>query len=210
MNPNLAIFFRRFAIFLVCIFLMAIAVYGLSFLSIDFTILGAWMLQGFYAIVIVGMMGLMIGIVLREVWTNILRRTESIILCCPDEKGDGIHIIGQHYFSGGDSGDGYNSYQHYYFRKADGKVYLSRKAKDKNSYHDSLTELSTKTGQKLKPSASAQHEIGYYKNDEKTIEKMINLPDGKLQIKSFENWFDYGFRISYFNHSGILQWKKTI
>ena len=128
MNPNLIVFLRRATIVLIFVLFIGALCYGLKDI-VDFGQLVAWAWEGFIVITIAGMMMLLIGLFLKEVWVNILRRAESINLCCPDGNGNGFHIISKHYFSGGDSGDGYDAYSHYYFTM-DGKVFLSRKLKD--------------------------------------------------------------------------------
>ena len=92
----------------------------------------------FFGLVMAFVIALSLGVMLKVVWINIMRRTDSIDYCCPDASGDGVHIIGSHYFGGGDSGDGYSSYHHYYIRLHDGKLFLSKKVKDPDDLDASL------------------------------------------------------------------------
>jgi hypothetical protein len=151
------------------------------------------------------------GVTIRGVWTGIMRRSDDILLCCPDEEHAGIHIIGKHYFSGGDSGDGYDSFHHYYIRLSDGHMFLSKKLDDKSSHEKSLRDLSEKVKASLKPRISSKVEIGSYQDEnEKTFEKIMKLPQGIVKIKSFNWLIDYGFRISFYDTNQRLRWKRIV
>src|SRR5688500_15927969 len=130
MNPNLLIFLKRSAFLVAIAALMTLLFYLIDqFTSVDLQQIGEYAMYAFFAVVMGFMMVLMIGITFKSVLTGIMRRSDNIFLCCPDKKHRGIHIIGKHFFSGGETSDGYDAFHHYYINIDDGKMFLSKKIK---------------------------------------------------------------------------------
>jgi hypothetical protein len=209
MNPNLAIFLRRALIAMALIGCGGVLFLLFGYLQVDLNMLFDWVAKGFFGLLIAGMMILIIGVVVRELWTNIMRRSETIKFICEDASEKGIHIIGSHYFSGGDTGDGYSSFHHYFLR-LDGKIFLSKKVDDEKDLSRSLKDLSDQLKFQLSPRKENSTEIGYYKNDDKLFEKEMKLRNGKIVVKSFENWIDYGFAVAYLDNQGKRKWRRVI
>jgi hypothetical protein len=213
MNPNLAVFFRRLLIFGVIAGVVVGAVYVIDqYTTFDLEKAGTSIMYGFFGFVMALMMALIIGVTFKIVWVNIMRRSDNILLCCPDKQHDGIHIIGKHYFSGGDSGDGYDAYHHYYIRLSDGRVFQSRKIQDESNINKSLQELSAKLNLDLQPDTGKALKVGSHTSggdDEKRFSGMMKLRGGELKITGFDHWIDFGFRLTYMKNQNRV-WRRVI
>jgi len=212
MNPNLVIFLRRSAIFMAFCLLIYLIFYLIKThtqLSLD-TIF-AVLFKVFFYVVMAGMMALIIGITLKEVWSGIMSRSDSILLCCLDKSSDGVHIIASHYHSGGDSGDGYTSYRHYYILFETGKIYMSKKLSNEKDLSKSISDLQDQVEKKLSPDKATSVEVGSYEDeDDKTVRRSLRTVNGLLQINGFRHLLDYGFRLSYLDNHERLKWRRKI
>jgi hypothetical protein len=210
MNPNLAIFLKHSLYAVVIAGLLFGAYYALSnFTAISLEKVSSHLMYAFVGIVIAGMMILIIGVTVRQVWPGILRRSETITLCCPDRSGGGVHVVGKHHFSGGEMSDGYDAWQHYYIRISDGKIFMSRKIKTEGSLSESLEELSEKLNIRLQPDKSREVKVGYYEENDRPVERSMNMANVTLTIKGFDVWVDYGFRITCFT-GNKRKWQRAL
>jgi hypothetical protein len=211
MNPNLLFFLRSSAKVLAIGILLFLVVYLIdAYTIIDIEKIAAYLMYGFFAVVMVFMMALIIGITFKSIWISVMRRTGNIAFCCLDSTNEGIHIIGSHYFSGGDSGDGYYSYHHYFIRLSDGKLFMSKKIKDEKQITNSLQDLSAQTKLPLKLNSTVRVEVGSnVDGDDVATRRVLQTPDGDLTIQGFESWLDEGFRISLSKESKI-KWRRVI
>ena len=210
MNPNLVIFLKR------SLYAVAIAgfLFGVYYAIVNFTTFpmekaGTYLMYGFFGLLMSGMMMLIIGVTMRQVWPGILRRSETITLCCPDRSDAGIHVVGKHYFSGGELSDGYDAWQHYYIRINDGKVFMSRKIKSEELLSESLEELSKKLNVQLVPDKSRAVSVGYYEENDRPVERSMHMTNATLTIKGFDAWVDYGFKITCFA-GNKKKWQRTL
>jgi hypothetical protein len=211
MNPNLLIFFRRLLICMIIVAACVVLYYAIrQFTNLDLAKIGGYVMYGFFGITMTFMMALIVGVMLKSVWVEIMRRTDNILLCAPDKQHDGVHIIGKHYHSGGDSGDGYDSYHHYYIRLSDGRMYLSKKITTEKQLGKSIAELSGKVKLNLEADTGKSISVGpNVDGDDIPASNSMNLSEGQLNIKGFDNWLDFGFRLSY-TRSGKTSWRRTI
>jgi hypothetical protein len=211
-NPHLVIFIKRIGITAaIGVTLYFLYILLSTYTSIDFAGIGSYIMYGFFGLTVGGMFVLVIGIMLKSVWTGILGRSETIYYCCPDKNGDGLHVISKHYFPGGETTDGYDAFYHYYIRLSDGRIHLSKKLNDEKSISRSTADLEEKHRLQLSPDLSRKTEIGHYTDsDEKTVSESFTLKAGTIDVKSFNSLLDYGFRISYMDHSKRVRWRRTI
>jgi hypothetical protein len=210
MNPNLKIFFKRSVYALVIVALIAAVFYGImNFTDIDLSSIGEYAMYGFMGLVMTGMFVLIIGIVLRTVWTGIMNRVDTIVRCCADKNNDGVHIVASHYNPGGESTEGFSSYFHYYIDKK-GKLYLSKKVdKDGDDIERSILHLSEQTRLRLEPDLERSKHIGSYSNDDKGTDVKMRINNGELHFRGYEGLIDYGFKVAYHEH-GQMKWRVTI
>jgi hypothetical protein len=211
MNPNLLIFIKRLLIVLLAIAACISIYYAIrEFTNLDLAKIGGYIMYGFFGITMAFVMALIVGVMLKSLWVEIMRRTDSILLCAPDKHHDGIHVVGKHYHSGGDAGDGYDSYHHYYIRLSDGRMYLSKKITKENQIDKSLIDLSAKTNLNLQADLGRSISVGSnVGGDDVPANTNLSLPEGKLTIKGFDNWLDFGFRLSYARNGKII-WRRTV
>ena len=198
MNPNLRIFFKRSAYVLVFAVPTAALLYVLpNFLDIDFSKLGGYLMYGLGGLMIAVMGVLFIGLVLRVVWTGIMNRTDTIVMCCPDNNQEGIHLVCSHYNPGGES-EGFSTYFHYYIDHK-GKLHLSKKVEDDGKeLSKSILHLSNQTRLQLDPDLKSSVRIGSYDDaDTKGKDITIKINKGELRIRGYEGLIDYGFKLSF-------------
>jgi hypothetical protein len=204
MNPNLRIFFKRCIYALVIVALIAAAFYGtMNFTEIDLSVIGEYVTYGFMGLMMTGMFVLIIGVVLRTVWTGIMNRVDTIVMCCGDKNNDGVHIIASHYNPGGESTDGFSTYFHYYIDNK-GKLFLSKKVdKDGDDIERSIPHLSEQTGLRLEPDLERGQRIGSYSDDDKRTDVKMRINKGELHFRGYEGLIDYGFKVAYHEHNQI-------
>lgn len=211
MNPNLVIFLKRFLIFIL-IAGLCFAVYYIiqTYTQFDLEKLGTYIMYGFFGLVMAFMMVLIIGVTFKSVWINIMRRSDNIDVCCPDKHHDGIHIIGRHYFSGGELSDGYTAYHHYYITLSEGRMFLSKKIESEKDFTRSLHELSVKTKLDLHPDVSRAINVGPNTDrDDRPRTCDLKLANGNVRITGFDNLVDFGFRIVY-SQDNKVRWRKVL
>jgi hypothetical protein len=210
MNPNLLNFLKTSAKILIAgCFLFVIFYVINNYTTIDLEKIGGYVLYGFFGITMAFMMVLIIGVMAKSLWISIMRRTGNIIFCCLDVNKAGVHIVGTHYVSGGDAGDGYYSYHHYFITLDDGRMFMSKKIKDEKDLNLSLEDLGRQTKLSLKPNLSAAIAVGGNTDDDVPTLRVMPVPGGELHIRGFENWFDEGFRI-FLMESSRVKWKRHI
>ncbi len=211
MNPNLRIFFKRSVYVLVLAALVATMFYGVTNLTdIDLSAIGSYFMSGFVAVMVTGMSVLIIGFLLRVVWTGIMNRVDSITMCCPDKKHDGVHIVASHYNAGGESTDGFNSYFHYYLDD-NGKLYLSKKVeKEGDDISKSLVHLSKQTRLQLDPDLKRAVRIGSNTDgDNNATDVTMKVGKGELRFRGYDGLMDYGFKVSY-SVGGLVRWSVKL
>jgi hypothetical protein len=211
MNPNLRIFFKRTIYVLVFAALIAAGFYGLmNSTDINFSVVGEYIMTGFLGIMMAAMFVLILGVVLRTVWTGIMNRVDTIIKCCPDKQQDGVHIIASHYNPGGESTEGFSTYFHYYLDQK-GKLYLSKKVEDEgNKIEKSILHLSEQTRLQLAPDLQRAVRVGSYSDDENKVGQVtMPISKGELSFRGYEGLIDYGFKVSY-KAGGQTKWRITI
>jgi hypothetical protein len=211
MNPNLRIFFKRSAYFLVFTAIAVAAYYGItSFVDFNFSTITEYLMYGLMGLMMTLMGALILGLILRVVWTGIMNRVDTIEMCCPDKKQKGVHIVASHYNPGGESTDGFSSYFHYYLDEK-GKLYLSKKVdKDGDEIERSLHHLSAQTRLELEPDHERATRIGSYSDgDNKVNEATIRIKKGELHFRGYEGWIDYGFKVSY-KVGDQIKWRVKI
>lgn len=201
MNPNLKIFFKRSVYVLVFATLITGLIYIiiiLNFLDIDSTNVGSYLMHGLGGLMIAVMGVLFIGLILRVVWTGIMNRADSIVMCCPDNIQEGIHLVCSHYSPGGESTEGFSSYFHYYIDQK-GKLYLSKKVEDDGKgLSKSILHLSEQTRLQLDPDLKSSVRIGSYDDEEtKGKDVTIKINKGELIIQGYEGLIDYGFKVRF-------------
>lgn len=211
MNPNLATFLKRFIIGLL---IFTGIVFGIIWIqrntNIDLEAIydkGSYILLG---IVLLFFGALIVGVVFREIITNILRRAENIYAIYPDKNPEYIHLIAKHYFAGGENSDGYDQFLHYLIRLNNGKIYLSKKLNDQNDISKSLDHLSSQVKFTLSPILEEKNEIGFYNPENAFVERTVFINSYSLDIKSYSSIFDYGFKISCINSYKKLVWKRKL
>jgi hypothetical protein len=212
MNPNLAIFLKRTVLFLLVSTLIVVAAYLVDrYSSIDLMAIGAYIMYGFFGLGMALMMVLIIGVTFKSVWVEIMRRSNAIVLCCADQGELGIHIVARHYHSGGDGGDGYDSFRHYYIKTDKGTAYMSTrtKGKDGSDVTGSLLELSKKTGRNLSFDKTKSVTVGSNTEEDKPVNAVLKLSSGMLLIKGYDGMMDYGFKLS-FHANDIRKWSMRI
>jgi hypothetical protein len=211
MNPNLRIFFKRSVYFLVFAAIAAATYYGItSFVDFDFSTITEYILYGLMGLMMTTMGVFITGLILRVVWTGIMNRVDTIVMCCPDKKYKGVHIVASHYNPGGESTEGFSSYFHYYLNE-NGKLYLSKKVdKDGNEIERSIDHLSAQTRLELEPDRERATRIGSYSDgDNKVNEVTVKIKKGELHFRGYEGLIDYGFKVSY-NVGGETKWRVRI
>ena len=199
MNPNLQIFLKRSMYVLVFAAIAAALYYSIvTFTAIDLSAIGSYIMYGFFGLMMVGMFVLIIGVTFRSVWTGIMNRVDRIVLCCPDKKHDGVHIVASHYNPGGESTEGFNSYFHYYLDRK-GKLYLSKKVeKEGAEISRSVQHLSEQTRLQLEPDIPQAVKVGSYsEGDNKVTDVTMRLGNGELHFRGYEGLIDYGFKVAY-------------
>lgn len=211
MNPNLAVFLKRFIITLVILSGIIVGILWLKnntsinlesiYNSISYIVLGIVLLLFF---------ALIIGVVFREMITNILRRAENIYAIYPDQNPHYIHIVAKHYFSGGENSDGYDQFLHYVIQLSTGKIFLSKKLNNEKVINQSLEQLSSQLKFNLSPVLNEKNEIGYYNPDNTYIQTNIYINAYKLDVISYSSIFDYGFKLTCYNQEGKLVWKRKL
>jgi hypothetical protein len=210
MNPNFIIFLKTSAKVIAAGFFVFLIIYVITtYTAIDLEKIGAYAMYGFFGFVMVFMMALIIGVTLKSIWVNVMRRTGNITLCCLDANNEGVHIVGSHYFSGGESTDGYYSYHHYFIRLSDGKMFMSKKIKDEKHLSASVEELMRQTKLQLKPNLAATISVGGNTDDDVPTHRILSVPNGELHIHGFENWLDEGFKVS-LRKDSIVKWQRRI
>jgi hypothetical protein len=211
MNPNLKIFFKRAIYVLVFGALIAAGFYGIrNVTDIDFSVVGEYLMNVFVGIMVTAMIVLILGVVLRAVWTGIMNRVDTIIKCCPDKQQDGVHIIASHYSPGGESTEGFSTYFHYYLDQK-GKLYLSKKVEDDgNKIEKSILDLSEQTRLPLAPDLERAVRVGSYSDDDNKIGHVtMPIRKGELSFRGYERLIDYGFKVTY-TAGGQTKWRVTI
>jgi hypothetical protein len=211
MNPNLRIFFKRSLYFIGFAALVAALFYGIkNFTPVDLSDIGGYIANGFVGLMVIGMTVLITGIVFRSVWTGIMNRVDTIVLCCPDKKYDGVHIVASHYNPGGESTEGFSNYFHYYLDQ-NGKLYLSKRVEnDGREIRKSIQHLSEQTRLQLEPDPARATDVGSYTHDENKATKVtMPLRQGELHFRGYEGWVDYGFKVTYMVGSQT-KWRVTI
>ena len=201
MNPNLRIFFKRTAYVLAFAAVIAAVFYGVTnFTSIDLAAIGSYLMYGFFGIVIAGMFVLVIGMFLRELWTGIMNRADRIVMCCPDKNYNGIHVVASHYSSGGESGEGFSSYFHYYVDDT-GRLYLSKKVDDNgNEIHKSVQHLSEQTRLQLEPDLQQSIRVGSNTDEDNPTIASVPIKKGVMLFHGYDGIMDYGFKLTYKEH----------
>lgn len=211
MNPNLRIFLKRTAIFLLGSgALIAAGYFFFTYTSISIKNVAAFLFKIFMGILMTGMTVLILGLLFKEIITGILRRAERIELLCADENEKGIHVITTHYHSGGDAGDGFSSYPHYYILLADGHIFLSRKITGTRDDQRSLEFLASRMKTPLSYRKDGAISIpGYDEDEKKHAEGQVEIGPYTVKARSYRNWFDYGFRITC-RKDGKFCWKRLL
>jgi hypothetical protein len=217
MNPHLSIFFRGLLIFLLSIAVIAaIVTMIILYAEITFEELSGYILTGIlYVTGVIGggiVLFLIVGIMMKEVFTNIFCRADHILIVSEDSKNGGVHIITDHYYSGGD-GDGYYGYCHYFIEFSKGKLFLSRNMKTAEDTARSIEDLTSITKRNLSINlndkfvspASSGNGVDTIK-----INLDIKFSEYKFNIREYDNLIDYGFKILCYTNSGNLLWKKKI
>lgn len=211
MNPNLLIFLKRSFYVLLFAGLIAVLYYSniANLMGIDLSKIGGYLMYGFLGFMMVVMFGLIIGVMFRSIWTGIMNRVDSIILCCPDEKHDGVHIVAYHYNSGGES-ESFNTYFHYYLDQK-GKLYLSKKVeKEGNEISKSIQHLSEQTHLQLVPDKQRAIRVGSYTDaSNKAVDITLRLNRGEFHFRGYEGLLDYGFKVAY-KVNDQTKWRVTI
>jgi hypothetical protein len=210
MNPHLQIFLKRSVYVIVFAGIIAALFYGITnFTTIDLSAIGEYVMYGFFGLMMAAMFVLIIGVTFRSLWTGIMNRVDRIVLCCPDEKHDGVHIVASHYNPGGESTEGFNSYFHYYLDHK-GKLYLSKKVEDEGSeIAKSIQHLSAQTRLHLKPDMRKSVRIGSNTDDNNATVVTMQLSKGELHFRGYDGLIDYGFRVAY-TVAGETKWRITI
>ena len=212
MNPNLTIFLKRTVFFLLAASLLVAVVYLIDrYSNIDLRAIGAYIMYGFFGLVMSFMLVLILGVTFKSVWVEIMRRTDAIVLCCADPEENGIHIVARHYHSGGDGGDGYDSFYHYYIDTNTGRVYMSKKTKGKDGsdVSGSISELSEKVGRRLLIDKSKSADVGSNTQDDKPVHAVLQLKSGSLSLRGHDGMMDYGFKLA-FHTNDIKKWSMRI
>lgn len=184
---------------------MAAVFYGIrSMIEFDLSALVGYLMDGLVWFMVALMSVLFIGFIFRVVWTGIMNRTNTIVMCCPDKTQEGVHIVGNHYNPGGESTEGYNSYFHYYL-DGNGKLYLSKRVEnDGSELSKSIPHLAEQTRLPLDPDLTKRLRIGSYNDDDKKgMDTVIPLRKGKLHIRGYEGLLDYGFKVSFYADDGM-------
>lgn len=211
MNPNLRIFFKRSIYVAVFAIFVAAMVYSVpNVLDLDASTIGGYIMYGLggFMMIVIGV--LFLGLIIRVVWTSIMNRTDTIVMCCPDKNQEGVHLVCSHYNPGGESTEGFSSYFHYYIDDK-GKLHLSKKVdNDGRELTRSLAHLSEQTRLQLDPDLTQSKHIGSYSSGDNTCtDEIIQLSTGELHFLGYEGLIDYGFKITY-KAAGQLKWKVTI
>lgn len=211
MNPNLRIFFKRSAYVLVCAIGMAVVFYAIrSMADFDMSALVGYLMEGFAWLMVAVISVLFVGFIFRVVWTGIMNRTDTIVMCCPDKTQDGVHIVGSHYHPGGESTDGFSSYFHYYL-DLNGKLYLSKRVEnDGHELSKSILHLAEQMRLPLDPDLTQRMRIGSYNDDDKKgIDSVIPVSKGTLHFRGYEGLLDYGFKVSFYANDR-MKWRVKI
>lgn len=211
MNPNLVVFLKR-SLILILVAGVCLALYFViqTYTHIDLKEIGTYIMYGFFGLIMTFMMVLIIGVTFKSVWTNIMRRTDNIEVCCPDKHHEGVHIIGRHYFSGGELSDGYTAYHHYYISLSDGRMFLSKKIDNEKDFTRSLQEIATNSKLDLYPDVSKAINVGpHTDSDDRPRTAELKLPKGVLNIDGFDHWLDFGFRVAYF-YDDKVRWRRVL
>jgi hypothetical protein len=208
MNPNLRLFLKGSVYFLGFAGLIGILVYTIP--GAILATIGSYAMYGFMGLVMLLMGGLILGVVLRTVWTGIMNRTDSIVKCCADKRQDGIHLVCSHYNPGGESTEGFSSYFHYYIDRK-GTLYLSKKVeKEGNDLAKSLQHLSDQTRLQFDPDLKQSKRIGSYTDGESNpTETTVQIRNGELYFKGYEGLIDYGFKVRFLVEGKTL-WRVRI
>jgi hypothetical protein len=197
MNPNLHAFFTR-SLYVVLFVAIAAGLFYVvdHFTTIDLSVVGEYIMYGFFGATMVFMFVLIIGVMLKSLWVEIMNRADSIVLCCPDRHQDGVHIVAMHHHAGGESTSGFSSYLHYYIDN-NGKSFLSKKVKEEGkSIGNSLEELSEKTQKKISPNLQFAIEIGSNTDgDDAPKISTISISNGTLHVRGYDGLIDYGFKL---------------
>lgn len=209
MNPNLQIFFKRSIYVLVFGVLIAGIFYVItSQTDADFSSIGGSIAYGAVVVVMAGMSVLLVGFIVRSVWTAIMNRIDSIVLCCPDKKHDGLHIVASHYNSGGES-ESFSNYFHYYLDQ-NGKLHLSKRVEDEGTnISKSIAHLSEQTRLQLEPDRSRRFSIDSKTEDDKPKETTVPLSNGELHFLGYDGLMDYGFKVT-FKVGEQVKWRVRI
>ncbi len=212
MNPNLSVFLKRF--FIVTIVIVALAVSGyyiVEVADIDIASIAESAMEIFLGIFVAFMAVLVTGFIVRIFWTGIMNRADSILLCCADHNGTGIHIVARHYHPGGEYTSGYHSYMHYYIDVQSGKAWLSKKVmNDGDDITNSVKHLYTKTKTTHSPDTTTAVKVGSNTNfKEGAAAVSLTLHAGKLILLGYEGLMDYGFKL-HFESQGRELWKMRI
>jgi hypothetical protein len=210
MNPNLQLFLKgtlRVLGILAIIggFLLLLTWYT----TIDFTAILNYLMYGFFGIVMTGMLILCFGVVFKSLWVGIMHRSDNILLFCPDKVQVGIHIVSNHYHPGGETTDGYTSFNHYFISLSDGKMYLSRKLRDEKDLKNSLDQLQASVRLPLAPDLQHAVAIGSPQQNDKPTHFTSRINDLRLEFLGFESFIDFGFKISCFRNEKLL-WRRRI
>lgn len=77
-------------------------------------------------------------------------------------------------------------------------------------FERSLKDLSLQTNLSLQPDADKKVVIGYYQEPQNVeSSKFMDVKDGRLEVKSFDVWLDFGFHITFSKNDQRI-WRKTI
>jgi hypothetical protein len=166
-------------------------------------------MYGFLGLFMIGVMFLIFGVVFKSAWTGILNRADGIWIFCPDEVEEGIHVVTSSYHPGGRNSKGFTSWQHYFIRLRDGKMYLSKKLHNEKNLASSLQELETSSKTSLQPDFAKVTIVGSHHREGIAVRSTQTIRDLVVTIDGFESIIDFGFRISCYKDDKLI-WKRTV
>jgi hypothetical protein len=207
MNPNVSRLLKTSGIVILTVlflFLLYFLIEHYTSIRISSVLTNAYYV--FIGLLIAGMFVLILGVVLRMIWPAVINRSENITLCCPDAGTEGFHLIGTRYNPGGKFTKGYLSLSHYYIT-TDGRLFLSRKL-SQTQQATSLEDLQRQVQKSLAFDLGQQVVIGYYQ-DNLNQAKQLSAKGVQLEVRGFETWVDYGFKISIIK-SGKVIWNQKV
>lgn len=211
LNQGFSYFVKRFLFFLfVTGIILLMIIITTNLFGVKLRIIGEYLTMIFIGVVVVFFLTITTGLLFKDSITNLLLRAESIPCICPDENGQYLHIIAQHWH-GKDIDDGRESYQHFLIRLRDGKAWISRKMESKDDLSVSLQRLSQRAKVQLNPLKSEMMSIGLFQGmDDLFAHEIMYLPKYRIHITGFDSYFDYGFKLECYNLSDKLVWRRKI